>query len=282
MLLRKLWALTLLLASCGPQPAAPDVSTVLDRSGTDQVYQPEFRIALSDKTSGDRSYKVAVSAPSDLKESGLRICPATRERCLSGDVAGVPATLVKRDERLFFLSDDEIKLADDMVLTVIGETMSGDQVVHSYQLKSVTPESPCHKAPDEFVCDVEAHIARLTNEYRQSQGRAALVHDQKMSYVSRLWSAEQARTGQISHAWFSNGRWRQEYVREFGEQPRLTAENVAMNSGSGTAVQVASRFVNQWINSSGHRANMLSGHKTIGVGVARRGNAWYSTQNFGN
>jgi uncharacterized protein YkwD len=281
MLLRNLWAVTMLLASCGPQQGATDDSSVRDLS--DQSYQADFRIALSDQASLNGAYKVAVSAASGLKESSLRICPATRERCLRDEVASVPATLVKRDERLFYLADEAMQLTDSMVLTVIAETVGGEQVVDSYQLKSVTSESsPCHKAPDEFVCDVEGHIARLTNEFRQNQGRGALVHDQKMSYVSRLWSAEQARTGQISHAWFSNGRWRQEYVREFGEQPRLTAENVAMNSGSGDAEQVARRFVNQWINSAGHRANMLSGHKTIGVGIARRGNAWYGTQNFGN
>lgn len=279
MQLRYLFLMTLLVQACGQPTDAPNVSTL--RAEASSSYDADFKIALAAQESQAGGYFVAVSTAVSLT-GAPRICVGNRDVCLKDEARSFPTTLVKQAERRIYQSEAPVKLAESLMLTVTAETETGEKIAGTYQLKSPVAESACHKAPDEFICEVEAHIARLTNEYRQRQGRSGLFHDQKMSYVSRLWSAEQARTGQISHAWFSNGRWRQEYVREFGTQPRLTAENVAMNSGSGNAAAVAGRFVNQWINSSGHRANMLSGHKTIGVGVAKRGNSWYATQNFGN
>jgi len=45
--------------------------------------------------------------------------------------------------------------------------------------------------------------------------------------------------------------------------------------------QLATKFMDNWMNSSGHRANILSTNFTsIGVGVYKIGNTYYATQEF--
>ncbi|SFL83341.1 Cysteine-rich secretory protein family protein [Gracilibacillus orientalis] len=62
-------------------------------------------------------------------------------------------------------------------------------------------------------------------------------------------------------------------MRDFGINYRSAAENIAQ--GQETSYQV----VQVWMNSSGHRENILSENYThIGVGYVRSGNYW--TQMF--
>lgn len=59
---------------------------------------------------------------------------------------------------------------------------------------------------------------------------------------------------------------------------RKGAENVAMNHGLGDVGKVA---VDGWIQSPGHRKNMVGGFNYMGIGVAQAANgAWYLTQLF--
>ena len=59
-------------------------------------------------------------------------------------------------------------------------------------------------------------------------------------------------------------------------------ENVFMCQGV-AAVHVAKMAVDGWINSPGHRANMLRGWHYCGIGVYRKGEgSWWLTQLFAN
>lgn len=50
----------------------------------------------------------------------------------------------------------------------------------------------------------------------------------------------------------------------------------------GGAGLVAAAFVKQWMNSEGHRANILNGaYNRTGVGIAVSGDRIYATQDFG-
>jgi len=55
---------------------------------------------------------------------------------------------------------------------------------------------------------------------------------------------------------------------------RSFAENVAWNTGHGDAVEVA---VRGWINSPGHRKNMLSAQTLCGIGVYCHYGRYYFT-----
>ncbi len=150
--------------------------------------------------------------------------------------------------------------------------------------QATPPVSECYKA-DPFICEVELAIWRQTNEYRKKSGRANLTFGPKMGFVSRSWSASQAKRGSIGHDGFPSSRYTV-YSKEFPEEPRIrmSTENVAYSgSRSQNAEAVAKVFTNMWWNSSGHRANMLGNHKAIGIGVVKRGSStYYATQIFGN
>lgn len=145
------------------------------------------------------------------------------------------------------------------------------------------PTSQCHKA-DPFICEVELAIWRHTNAYRKERGKAELAFGPKMGFVSRAWSESQAKRGFIGHSGFPSARY-PVYTAEFPNEPKISmnAENVAYSGSRSTdAEAVAKIFSNMWWNSSGHRANMLGNHKTIGVGVFKKGSStYYATQIFG-
>lgn len=76
---------------------------------------------------------------------------------------------------------------------------------------------------------------------------------------------------------------------DFGAQVMATgtnaaAENVAMGSRTpGTAKELAKTLFDQWMESPGHRANIMNGnYNGIGFGVATNSQgAYYATQDFG-
>lgn len=265
---------------CGG-PAVTSVS--LDDQGATRA--ASVFAALEEKPAADdeTSYHLAIAATEPLAD-GVVLCLGSQSVCATGQGTRIATTTIDVGGRRRHVSTERLKVQGDLIVTVLGRSTAGADVAKQFRFESTSDDTrSCYKAPDELTCDVERHIARLTNEFRQRSGRGELTLDRKFSYVSRLWSAEQARRGNIGHDWFSNGRWRQEYVKEFNEQPPLGGENVAMTGGAGGGAEaVAAVFVDMWINSSGHRANMLGGYDTIGVGVARQGSSWYATQNFGN
>jgi uncharacterized protein YkwD len=54
-------------------------------------------------------------------------------------------------------------------------------------------------------------------------------------------------------------------------------ENVALNRGFMEVAQVA---VNGWIESEGHRLNLIGRFTWCGIGVVRGGSGWFLTQLF--
>lgn len=266
------------------------------------------------------AFKLLAHAPGkDVDPSGVRFCFASKETCAKGEGEGIPAVAAEVQGRQVFFSEKYVKLRHDLRLTVVAKDKDGADLSTEVTIvgkgQQPTPSQPasstatstatatatgtgtgtgtetstgsttskCYKVPSEFICQVELEIARLTSEKRQASGLAPVTYDAKVAYVSRLWSEEQARTGTISHDWFTSGTWKQRYSAEFNEEAPILSENVAMNMGGSDPTQIASVFVEQWWNSEGHKANMLSPNvNIIGVGYAGGpGGGAYATQNFG-
>lgn len=264
------------------------------------------------------AFKLLAHAPGkDVDPASVKFCFASKETCAKGEADGISAVAVEVQGRQVFFSEKYVKLRHDLRVTVLAKDKDGGDLTTAVTIvgkgQQPTPSQPapstvtstatgtgtgtdtgagtgtgsttskCYKAPSEFICQVELEIARLTSEKRQASGLAPVTYDAKVAYVSRLWSEEQARTGTISHDWFSNGTWKQRYSAEFNEEAPIMSENVAMNMSGSDATQVASLFVEQWWSSEGHKANILSPNvNIIGVGYAvGAGGGAYGTQNFG-
>jgi len=118
----------------------------------------------------------------------------------------------------------------------------------------------------------EQEVIRLVNIERAKYGLSALTEDWELSRVARYKSQDMKDKRYFSHTSPTYGS-PFDMMRSFGLSYRTAGENIAM--GQRTPQQV----VNAWMNSSGHRANILnSSYKKIGVGYVASGNYW--TQMF--
>jgi len=125
---------------------------------------------------------------------------------------------------------------------------------------------------DSSVAAYEAEVIRLVNDIRQDYGLQPLTANWELSRVARYKSQDMLDNNYFSHTSPTYGSPFQ-MIRAFGLSYRTAGENIAKGYVSPQAV------VNGWMNSSGHRANILNASYTqIGVGYVARGNYW--TQMF--
>lgn len=124
---------------------------------------------------------------------------------------------------------------------------------------------------DSYAKEFEAEVVRLVNIERKKAGLSELKHNWELSRVARYKSEDMRDKGYFSHTSPTYGSPFQ-MMRSFGISYRTAGENIAKGQTTPAAV------VKGWMNSSGHRANILNSSFTeIGVGYAS-GNYW--TQMF--
>lgn len=122
------------------------------------------------------------------------------------------------------------------------------------------------------INEFEEQVVALTNEERQKHGLSDLEIDTELSKVARQKSEDMATNGYFSHNSPTYGS-PFDMIQQSGISYRTAGENIAKGQRSPEEV------VNAWMNSDGHRANILNENFThIGVGYVEQGNHW--TQQF--
>jgi len=106
-------------------------------------------------------------------------------------------------------------------------------------------------------------IVALTNRERTRRGLRALSIDGRCVSAISGHVADMAKSGFLSHSG-SDGRGPDQRYRKYSPRSLGAGENLAYNS-AGTA----NAFMQQWLNSSIHRGNILN-PKYKGIGVAVR------------
>lgn len=125
---------------------------------------------------------------------------------------------------------------------------------------------------DASVTNYESEVIRLVNEIRVKNGLKALEADWELSRVARIKSQDMKDNNYFSHTSPVYGS-PFNMIKNFGISYKSAAENIAKGQSTPQAV------VNAWMNSQGHRANILnSSYTKIGVGYVSGGNYW--TQMF--
>ena len=125
---------------------------------------------------------------------------------------------------------------------------------------------------DPTALSYEKEVVRLVNEIRAENGLPALTYNWELGRVARYKSEDMRDNGYFSHQSPVYGT-PFEMIKSFGISYRSAGENIAWGQRSPQAV------VDAWMNSPGHRANILNASFTeIGVGYAASGNYW--TQMF--
>lgn len=111
-------------------------------------------------------------------------------------------------------------------------------------------------------------ILSLVNQERSKQGLKSLKLSNKLSAIATEKARDMKDNRYFSHNSPTYGSPFQ-MLQKFGVTYKTAGENIA--SGQKTAQQV----MNDWMNSSGHRANILNSKYTeLGVGYVKDGNYW--------
>ncbi|WP_079509415.1 CAP domain-containing protein [Mesobacillus jeotgali] len=135
-----------------------------------------------------------------------------------------------------------------------------------------TTQAPAKAPVSSAVSAYEQKVVELTNQERAKNGLKPLSLDTELSKVAREKSRDMQSKGYFSHTSPTYGS-PFDMMKKFGISYRSAGENIAM--GQPTPEEV----VKAWMNSSGHRANILNSSYThIGVGHVANGNYW--TQMF--
>ena len=122
---------------------------------------------------------------------------------------------------------------------------------------------------------MEEEVLRLVNEERTKRGLNALKRASDLDALARAHSADMINRHFFDHN-NPDGQSPFDRMRAAGISYRAAAENIASGQRSAEAV------MNAWMNSSGHRANILNGTYTeIGIGAVKSsGGTIYWTQEF--
>lgn len=145
------------------------------------------------------------------------------------------------------------------------------------QERPSTPQTPKEEPKQEQnqgyqLNQFEQQVIELTNNERAKHGLAPLKTDWELSRVAREKSRDLYANNYFDHNSPTYGS-PFDMMRAYGISYRTAGENIA--KGQRTPQEV----VNAWMNSPGHRANILNGNFThIGVGYIQQGNHW--TQMF--
>lgn len=122
------------------------------------------------------------------------------------------------------------------------------------------------------ILSYEEEVIRLVNEIRTKNGLNTLKTNWELCRVARYKSQDMHDNKYFSHTSPVYGS-PFEMKKKFGISFSTAGENIAKGHSTPQAV------VDGWMNSSGHRANILSSaFKQIGVGYVASGNYW--TQMF--
>ncbi|WP_108671486.1 CAP domain-containing protein [Peribacillus acanthi] len=145
--------------------------------------------------------------------------------------------------------------------------------------QETTAQKPAATAPTQpaastsgAVSAYEQKVVELTNAERAKAGLTALKLDTALSDVARKKSEDMKNKGYFSHTSPTYGS-PFDMMKQFGISYTSAGENIAQGQQSPEAV------VQAWMNSEGHRANIMNSSFThIGVGHVAGGNYW--TQMF--
>jgi hypothetical protein len=122
-------------------------------------------------------------------------------------------------------------------------------------------------APRPAQAAEDGTVHSLVNQARASAGLGAVNRNSAMDQVALSWANQMAASGSMSHNPNYSGQIPGGWSR--------AAENVAQGQPTGASMHDA------WMNSSGHRANILGDFTDIGVAFVSAGGTTWGVQVFG-
>lgn len=157
------------------------------------------------------------------------------------------------------------------------------RVVHNRPVKQSTNQGSTENntvVSDKFMAQVEQAIFNKVNEERAKAGVSPLSYNSTMEKYARIKSQGMGDNNYFSHADLS-GNYITSKMKADGVSYKAWGENIAYIGGITDPTALANKFMENWMNSEGHRKNILSTNfDSIGIGVYQSGNRVYATQEF--
>lgn len=139
------------------------------------------------------------------------------------------------------------------------------------------PATTTTVAQSESTGQMEAQVFAQINTIRQQQGLSELRQNEKLAQVARDYSRRMAEGDFFAHT-SPQGDTMVERVHAAGIFYFVLGENLFTSTN---IPQPANASVTGWMNSPGHRENILRReYRETGIGVWQRGNTYYFTQLF--
>ncbi|MBD2354027.1 CAP domain-containing protein [Tolypothrix sp. FACHB-123] len=139
-----------------------------------------------------------------------------------------------------------------------------------------SPQSP-QLAQTPQTAQVESQIRQQINQVRQKNGLQPLQNNEKLAQVARKYSRQMIEENFFSHTGI-DGSTLSQRVRAGNISYWIIGENLFRSKNISQPVSPA---VEGWLESPGHRANILRPvFRETGVGVWRKGNTYVITQLF--
>ncbi len=133
----------------------------------------------------------------------------------------------------------------------------------------------------EFAAAVEQYVIQYTNDEREKNGLTPLSADSKLASIARAHSLDMLANNYFSHT-NASGCGAGCRLNAAGYAWMSYGENIYWMSGYNlNAAETAKKIVDGWMNSAGHRANILNGKFTkLGMGIASQGSKVYATADY--
>lgn len=179
------------------------------------------------------------------------------------------------------------------IVSIGGDWMCGECGVE------ITPHDTCFECGAEFThnrvdvpldcspsvdrTEIESAVHNETNRYRTDYTLETLKYSPHLSSIALQHSRDMAERDFFDHI-CPDGNDAGDRYRHFGHDDRSSGENIAciyLGQGASTR-EAANLVVEEWMNSKGHRENILRGRfnrEGIGIYFTSEG-AMYATQNF--
>lgn len=171
--------------------------------------------------------------------------------------------------------EEKVEVTDKTVVEKEKTEIPQDEVIES-DTKGVVNYMP----EETFETKVERLILDKINTERRKVGIKEYSNNSVMTRYAKEKSEDMANNGYFDHKDLS-GNLITVKMEKDGVAYTAWAENIAWRTAGEEAEVVAEEFVKSWMNSAGHRENILSNEYTsTGIGVYKNESKIYATEEF--
>ncbi|KAJ3388360.1 hypothetical protein HDU92_001552, partial [Lobulomyces angularis] len=166
------------------------------------------------------------------------------------------------------------KISIVVLALTVSANQQGTRDRPSGNYKPISGSSYGAQAPETQICDLLIGV----NNFRARNGLSPLIGDVRLDQAARRQCNAMAEYNNLDHS--ADGSKLGDRIEQAGYNWGGVAENIYNESGYGGVDQ--QRALEGWINSSGHRENLLGDYTSIGHAYCETGNTVYWSQDFGS